>query len=82
MADWMECNIPKGINRLLFSYCSPNFDSHHEWSGAPHLRNQAYRTRVVTSFPNEAACRSLISAILMEMSDEWEGGRVYLNPEG
>ena len=36
------------------------------------------RTRVVGIFPNEAACLRLASAILMEISDEWEAGRAYL----
>jgi transposase-like protein len=34
---------------------------------------------VVRIFPNEAACLRLISAILMEISEEWETGRVYLS---
>ena len=37
------------------------------------------RTRVATLFPNEAACLRLVSAVLMELSEEWETGKVYLN---
>jgi transposase-like protein len=29
-------------------------------------------------FPNEAACLRLVSAILMEIDDTWQAGRVYL----
>jgi transposase-like protein len=36
------------------------------------------RTRVATLFPNEASCLRLISAILAEISEEWETGRVYM----
>ena len=36
------------------------------------------RTRVVSIFPNEAACLRLVSAILLEISEEWEAGRIYL----
>jgi len=36
------------------------------------------RTRVVTVFPNKKSCLRLISAILMETSEEWETGRIYL----
>jgi putative transposase len=36
------------------------------------------RTRVIGIFPNEASCLRLISALLMELSEEWEGGRVYM----
>jgi hypothetical protein len=35
----------------------------------------------VSIFPNKAACLRLVSAILMELSDEWEGGKVYLSFE-
>jgi putative transposase len=37
------------------------------------------RTRVIRIFPNEASCLRLISAILMEIGEEWETGRVYLS---
>ena len=36
------------------------------------------RTRVATLFPNEASLLRLVSAVLTEISDEWETGRVYL----
>ena len=36
------------------------------------------RTRVATLFPNEASCLRLVTAVVMETSDEWETGRIYL----
>ena len=36
------------------------------------------RTRVVSIFPNEASCLRLVSAVLMEISEEWETGKIYL----
>ena len=39
------------------------------------------RTRVATLFPNDASCLRLVSAVAMEISDEWETGRVYLTME-
>lgn len=39
------------------------------------------RTRVAGLFPNEASVLRLVSAVLMEISEEWETGRRYL-PEG
>jgi len=36
------------------------------------------RTRVATLFPNEQSLLRLVSAILMEVSDEWETGRIYI----
>jgi len=35
------------------------------------------RTRVVGVFPNEASCLRLISAILMEISEDWQIGKRY-----
>ena len=40
------------------------------------------RTRVVRIFPNEAACLRLVSAILMEISEDWQTGRIYLSCKG
>ena len=36
------------------------------------------RTRVATLFPNEAALLRLVSAILIELSEEWETGKRYV----
>jgi transposase-like protein len=36
------------------------------------------RTRVATLFPNEASCLRLVSAVAMEISEEWLTGRTYL----
>ena len=40
------------------------------------------RTRVVRIFPNETACLRLVSAILIEISEDWQTGRIYLSFEG
>lgn len=37
------------------------------------------RTRVATLFPSEAYLLRLVSAVLSEISGEWETSRVYLN---
>jgi len=39
------------------------------------------RTRVATLFPNEASLMRLASAVLSEISDDWETERAYLNME-
>ena len=33
------------------------------------------RTRVATLFPNEASLLRLVTAVLMELSEEWETGK-------
>ena len=39
------------------------------------------RTRVVRLFPNEASCERLVTAILMETSENWQTGKIYLSIE-
>lgn len=36
------------------------------------------RTRVASLFPNEQSCERLVSALLMELAEEWQTGKVYL----
>ena len=36
------------------------------------------RTKVVTIFPLESSCLRLVSAVLMETSEDWEAGKAYL----
>jgi putative transposase len=37
------------------------------------------RTRVARLFPNEGSLLRLVSAVLSEISEEWETERAYLN---
>jgi len=39
-------------------------------------------TRVATPFPNEASLFRIVSALAAEIGEDWETGRIYLNPEG
>lgn len=39
------------------------------------------RTRVATLFPNEQSCERLVTAVAMEITEEWVTGRIYLNME-
>lgn len=39
------------------------------------------RTRIAGLVPNEASRLRLVSALLAEISDEWETGKVYLSME-
>jgi transposase-like protein len=39
------------------------------------------RSRVIRIFPNSQSCLRLVAALCMEMSEEWETGRRYLNME-
>jgi transposase-like protein len=39
------------------------------------------RTKVVRIFPNREACLRLVTALVVEQSEEWVTGRRYLNME-
>jgi transposase-like protein len=81
LANWMESNIPEGLT--IFSFPTAHRRLTRTTNGLERLNREIRRrTRVVSIFPNEAACLRLVSAILMETSDEWEGGKIYLTLEG
>jgi putative transposase len=81
LADWMEGNIPEGLT--IFSFPAAHRRLIRTTNSLERLNREIKRrTRVVSIFPNEAACLRLVSAILLETSDEWEGGKIYLSLEG
>jgi transposase-like protein len=80
LADWMEANIPEGFT--VFSFPKVHQRRLRTSNGLERLSQEIKRrTRVVRVFPNEKACMRLISAILMEIGEEWEYGRLYLEIE-
>ncbi len=81
LADWMERAIPEGLT--VFSFPAGHRRLLRTTNGLERLNREIKRrTRVVSIFPSEASCQRLVSAILMEVSDEWEGGKIYLGLEG
>lgn len=78
LATWLETNLLEGLTVFAFP------QAHHRLirttNGLERLNREIRRrTHVVTLFPNETACLRLVSALLMEISDEWESGRAYLS---
>ena len=77
LADWIEENVPQGLTVLALP-------KHHRQrlrttNMLENLNRQVKRrTRVAGLFPNEASALRLVSAVLMEQSEEWETGKVYL----
>ena len=81
LADWLEQNVPEGL--IVFSFPL----NHRRRIRTVNMLERTSqevkrRTRVVRIFPNEASCLRLVSAILMEISEVWQTGRVYLSFEG
>jgi putative transposase len=80
LADWLEKNIPEGLT--VFTFPAAHRRLLRTTNGLERVSREVHRrTRVVGIFPNEAACLRLVSAVLMEMDDAWQVGRVYLTFE-
>lgn len=78
LAHWLESNVPEALSVFAFPA------AHRRFLRTSNLLERVNkevkrRTRVATLFPNEAALLRLVSAVLMEISEEWESGKVYLN---
>lgn len=77
LADWMEVAIPEGLTVFDFP------EAHRRRIRTSNMLERVSqevkrRTRVVRIFPNPSACLRLVSALLMEISEDWETGRIYL----
>jgi transposase-like protein len=77
LSTWLETNIPEGLT--VFAFPQTHQRLIRTTNGLERLNREIRRrTRVVTLFPNETACLRLVTALLMETSDDWESGRAYL----
>lgn len=77
LADWMEENIPEGLT--VFSFPEKHRLRLRTTNGLERLNREIRRrTRVAVLFPNTASCLRLVTAIVMEISEEWQTGRIYL----
>ena len=80
LASWMEDNIPEGF--AVFMLPDALRRRLRTTNMLERLNREIKRcTRVASLFPNEASLLRLVSAILMETSEEWETGRKYLTLE-
>lgn len=81
LAAWMEENIPEGL--AVFRLPEPMRRRLRTSNMAENLNRQIRRrTRVAGLFPNEASLLRLVSAVLSEISEDWETGKIYLSTEG
>jgi len=80
LASWLEDNVPEALTVLAFPAAHRR---RLRTSNALERLNKEIkrRTRVATLFPNEASLLRLVSAVLSEISDDWETLRDYLNME-
>jgi putative transposase len=78
LSAWLEANVPESLTVFQFP---ATHRRRLRTSNLLERTNQELkrRTRVATLFPNEAALLRLVSAVLMETSEEWETENIYLN---
>ena len=77
LAEWMEQNIPEGFS----FYAMPR--RHWRRLKTSNMierlnREIKRRTRVCSIFPNEPSLLRLVTAVLAEVAQEWEGDKTYL----
>lgn len=80
LASWMEANIPEGLT--VFRLPTSHRRRLRTTNMLERLNKEIKRrTRVATLFPNEQSLLRLVSAVLIETSEDWETGKIYLSME-
>ena len=80
LAKWAEENLPEGFTVFSLPVAmrkklrTNNLDERLN-------RSIKARTRLISVFPNRASQLRLVTAICVEISDEWETGNIYLDVE-
>jgi putative transposase len=80
LSAWLEANVAESFTVFAFP------ETHRRRLRTSNLMERISkelkrRTRVATLFPNEASLLRLVSAVLMEISEEWETEQTYLRME-
>ena len=78
LTKWIEENIPEGLAVFVLP------GKHRKRMRTTNMLERLHeeikrRTRVARLFPNEASLLRLVSAIEMEISEEWFAGKRYLD---
>ena len=78
LSAWMRDNIPEGLTIFMFP---EHMRKKLRTNNIEERINRSIkaRTRIISVFPNQMSQLRLVSAICMEISDDWETGTTYLN---
>jgi putative transposase len=80
LAEWLEANVPQGL--AVFALPPSHRRRLRTINMLERLNKELKRrTRVAGLFPDEASALRLVTAVAMEISDEWETKRKYLTME-
>jgi transposase-like protein len=76
LSSWLENNLAEGFT--VFDFPLEDRRTIRTTNSLERTNKEIKRrTRVIGVFPNEASCLRLVSAILMEKSEEWQIGKHY-----
>ncbi len=80
LSTWLEANVPESLS----VFALPRL--HRRRTRTTNMlerlsKEMKRRTRVATLFPNESSLLRLVTAVLMEISEEWETEKMYLRME-
>lgn len=80
LSAWLESDVPESLSVFAF----PRW--HRRRTRTSNMLERLSkeikrRTRVATLFPNEASLLRLVTAVIMEVSEEWETEKIYLRME-
>lgn len=78
LAKWMEENVAEGLT--VFQFPLENRRRLRTSNIAERVNEEIRRrTKVVRIFPNVESCERLAGSIVMEISEDWVAGKIYLN---
>jgi len=77
LSEWMEENIPESLTIMRFP------ESHRKRLRTSNIAERVNkeirrRTKVASIFPNTESCLRLVTAVIMEIDEEWLDGITYL----
>ncbi len=74
LSAWLEESLPEGLT--VFAFPEPHRRLLRTTNGVERVNREVKRrTQVASIFPNEASCLRLVSALLMEISDDWQADK-------
>jgi transposase-like protein len=77
LSAWLEANVPECLT--IFALPTAHQRLLRTTNSLERVNKEVKRrTRVACVFPSEASCLRLVSAVLMEISEDWEAGKAYL----
>jgi putative transposase len=80
LAAWLDRNVPEALTVL--SLPAAHRRKLRTTNSLERINKEIKRrTRVATLFPNEQSALRLVTAVLMEISEDWETNRTYLTME-